>query len=322
MVSDDKGVVLEVNRVAERIAGCGRADLLGNNIDELLKKTDAYDADDSAESTRVLVTKNGEAVIVAMTSFSLRSDNGSLSLICHIFRDITVRFKMEQERNLNLAMFAHDIKNPANASLQLVGRLLAGQVGQFTEKQLCYLHILQTGLEKIAQLSEDLIVFAKIEMGEFTLCLRPYDFVAALHAAVEAFRLEAEQKNILVTVRIDSNYTKNPCADGVMLNRVLANIIGNSIKYSRSGGEVRIKLSSNGCRVRCSVADNGIGIPADTAVNVFTPFFRGSEANTPGTGLGLAIVKSIIESHGGKIRLRSKPGRGTVASFMLPLVPE
>ncbi len=321
MLADNKGQVFEFNQAAERITGYSKTDVVGRAVTELFGDFHTTGLNEVGESEIVFTQKSGKTIIVSMTSFSLINDSGASSFTCHVFSDVSRRLKIETERKLLLAMLAHDIKNPANASLQLARRLFTGQVGPISDQQKKYLQTIQSGLQKIAQFAEDFLVFTKADSSHTVLLKKPYDLVSAVSSAIDMFKVEAEQRNIRFSLRIRLSCNRHPWGDDAMLNRVLANIIENSLKYSKKGGEIIIKVSSSGARCRCSVADHGIGISSEVVKEIFTPFFRGPGTNIPGTGLGLAIVKNIIESHDGRIQLKSRPGKGTVVSFTLPLSP-
>ena len=107
--------------------------------------------------------------------------------------------------------------------------------------------------------------------------------------------------------------------------RVLSNLLSNSIKYSQSGSEIRVRsylMPSDAGRVVTEVGDSGVGIPDDEIDKIFDKFYRVTSQRgrgRPGSGLGLAICKSIIEAHDGKIWVDSVPGRGSTFYFDLPV---
>jgi signal transduction histidine kinase len=113
-------------------------------------------------------------------------------------------------------------------------------------------------------------------------------------------------------------------ADPDALERILTNLISNALKYSPPGRTVRVgaRPAPDGAAVDFEVEDEGAGIPAEALARIFEPYYRVPEAagTARGTGIGLAVVKSLVEAHGGRIRIDSAPARGTRVAFSLPAV--
>src|SRR5690348_1573257 len=125
-----------------------------------------------------------------------------------------------------------------------------------------------------------------------------------------------------VSVHLDAGEGPNVPGDPRRLAQVLDNLIGNAVKFSHVDGLVRVRLRYLRGTWRIDVADTGIGIPADEAARLFSPFVRGSNARIaglPGSGLGLAIVKSLVEMHGGRVKVESALGEGSTFSVFLPV---
>jgi signal transduction histidine kinase len=113
-------------------------------------------------------------------------------------------------------------------------------------------------------------------------------------------------------------------ADAKGLEELLSNLLGNAIRYSRSGGKVVLRVQKAGDVLRLQVEDTGIGIPQEDLNRIFEEFYRSPNARehtTAGTGLGLAIVKAVVERHGGSISVDSTLGQGTRFTVDFPLVP-
>ncbi len=111
-------------------------------------------------------------------------------------------------------------------------------------------------------------------------------------------------------------------ADAMRFKQVLMNLAGNAIKFTPEGGRIELAACQVDDQVRVEVRDNGPGIPADQQQRIFEAFFRLTETGsaTEGTGLGLAITSRLVELHGGKLEIESRPGAGTCFYFSLPLV--
>ena len=128
------------------------------------------------------------------------------------------------------------------------------------------------------------------------------------------------QKQIVLT--FDSTLDIAYCGDEELLRRMLLNLLDNAIKYTPSGGMVRVKLIAEAGQINLEIADTGIGIPAEAIPHVFERFYRVEKARSRadgGSGLGLAIAKWAAEAHNGSISLKSRQGEGSVFLVSLPL---
>jgi signal transduction histidine kinase len=110
-------------------------------------------------------------------------------------------------------------------------------------------------------------------------------------------------------------------ADSLRIEQVLANLLGNAIKFTERGGQVTVAAAVDGVGVRLSVADTGVGIPAEALPHIFDRYWHARRnSRTAGTGLGLAIAKGIVAAHGSVLQVQSTVGKGSVFAFTLPLV--
>jgi signal transduction histidine kinase len=161
----------------------------------------------------------------------------------------------------------------------------------------------------------------KLESG-LEVPTEPVDLVVLVEEAAATARALAETRDIAVETRLPA--TAMVLAVMGRLGQVLANLIGNAVKYTRDGGRVCVSLTTGAGEVTVEVADTGIGIPAVDLPHVFEKFYRVKNRSTegiPGTGLGLAITRRIVETHGGRISAESTPGAGSTFAFTLPLAP-
>jgi len=139
---------------------------------------------------------------------------------------------------------------------------------------------------------------------------------------MEQLEPQAVEKQINLTADIATGISPT-CIAADQVKSIWINLISNAIKYTPPGGSITVLLRQENLTILGQVRDTGIGIPPEVRENIFTEFFRASNAkdlNIPGTGLGLAIVKQIIEKVGGKISFESEIGKGAQFSFILPIV--
>jgi signal transduction histidine kinase len=230
-----------------------------------------------------------------------------------------------QIRDQFLASIAHDLKNPLTAIkgyAQLLGRQAARSNGPGGDR-------LVQGLGKIDQMVartigqiDELLDVARLRASQsLELNTVPTDLVALVRSVVEQYQQAATGHRIRVETTADEILG---VWDANRLERVLANLLANAIKYSEPGSdvEVLVGLDPEGA-ASLTVRDRGIGIPAVDLPRLFEPFYRASNAvgRKPGTGLGLAGARHIVEQHGGTIAVESAEGRGSTLTVRLPVVP-
>jgi signal transduction histidine kinase len=217
-----------------------------------------------------------------------------------------------------VASVSHELRTPLTSIRGYVELLLEGDVGELNEEQERFLAVVDRNADRLLTVVGDLLFVSQVEAGVISLERKPFELTGLLQEAVEAARPAAESKGIeLDLTAVDVAEVE---ADRGRIAQVLDNLLSNAIKFTPSGGNVRVRASATGHRATIEVADSGLGISAEDQARLFTRFFRTSAATAiQGTGLGLTIVKAIVESHGGKITVKSQVAVGTVFSVELPL---
>jgi signal transduction histidine kinase len=182
---------------------------------------------------------------------------------------------------------------------QLLGRSLG-------DGQIPPLGLLQRGVEaidwqseKLVRLTEQLLDVSRIEAGKLQLSQQPADLVELVRGIVHAVQ-ETTQKHTLSLIAPETCFTM---VDQMRLEQVVANLVGNAVKYSPNGGAIDVTLSQpDPTRIEMVVRDWGLGIPADRRENLFDRFYQAhGEGNFGGLGLGLYVSRQIVELHGGTI---------------------
>lgn len=220
-------------------------------------------------------------------------------------------------RERMLSVVAHDLRNPlalVAMSAEMLLELLPAGAETYQGRRLS--HILQA-TQRMQRLVEDLLDVTSYEEGSFSLRVAPLS-AAELFAEVEAtFRPVAESRSIHLEVHGQPDAPPLH-ADGDRLLQVLSNLLGNAMKFTPSGGSVRVLWRESGGELCVAVTDDGPGIPPESLPHVFSAFWQVSNARRAGVGLGLWIARSVVEAHGGRIWVDSRPGEGTTFHFALP----
>ena len=237
-----------------------------------------------------------------------------------VMQDITTLKELDKLRTQWVAAVSHDLKNPI-AAVQLSAGLME-KAGPLNEAQKEILAKMQRGGERLRSLVTDVLDLARLEAGPALRLgvVNPVEVIA--EAISDAETLAADKGLALMT---DLPPALPPVrGDAALLGRVMANLLGNAIKYTPSGGQVTVYAQPKDDVVEVKVIDTGRGIPPESLPRIFDRFYRvpGSEEEAEGTGLGLSIVKSIVEKHGGRIWVESEVGQGSTFVFTVPVGEE
>jgi PAS domain S-box-containing protein/excisionase family DNA binding protein len=220
-----------------------------------------------------------------------------------------------------LSIASHELRNPVagmKGAAQLLRRL--EQRGLLDGKQLDrYVGIIEQTANRLAALTEDLLDVSRLQQGVLPMRPQQVDVVALVQTVVDRL----QEQNRTHTLVPDLGETLEPIRiDPDRIEQVVENLLGNAIKYTPSGGEVRVALLPDAEGVVLSVRDTGIGLPEGASERIFEPFGRASNAlarNIEGLGLGLYICRRIAEQHGGRLWAESAgEGKGTTMRLWLP----
>lgn len=219
-----------------------------------------------------------------------------------------------------IASISHELRTPLTHLKGYLDLLSDGSLGQLNSEQQDAMSVLVRAEEKLEQLIEDLIRFSLAVRGEFTLNLKMLDMGNLVRDAVNRAMKLAKAKGTLLETSLGDGLPL-VSVDQEKMTWVLFQLLDNAIKFTPSGGHVKISASAGESGVTVSVADNGIGIPADRIEEIFEPFHQldsSDKRRYGGTGLGLALVRRILEAHGSLIQVQSEVGRGSFFQYTLP----
>jgi signal transduction histidine kinase len=234
-------------------------------------------------------------------------------------RDERSRAGVDEQRAQFLAVVSHEMRTPLTSIISF-SELLRGESAGLSADGQRFLGIIERNADRLLRLIDDLLMLNRLEAGGLPLEVTEVSLPDLAADAVKSASPVAAKSR--VSVHLDATDGPAVRADPRRLTQVLDNLIGNAVKFSHVGGLVRVRLRYQRDTWRIDVSDTGIGIPADEAARLFGPFVRGSNARIaglPGTGLGLAIVKSLVEMHGGHVRVESVQDEGTTFSVFLPV---
>ncbi|NOK17369.1 HAMP domain-containing sensor histidine kinase [Corallococcus carmarthensis] len=239
-------------------------------------------------------------------------EEGPLELrdMAHTFNEMADSLTHQQEQQLAfLAGVAHDLRNPLSAlklSTSLTGR------GEVTpERMQRTLSLVRRQVARLDRMVGDLLDATRIEAGKLELQPEVRDTRELARSVVELYQ-SSDSGHTLELVVPDTAVLVR--ADPSRLEQVLNNLVSNALKYSPAGSRVEVSVGGDAEHVVVAVADQGIGMSPEELKGLFVPFQRAGNAKqrAPGVGLGLSVSRRIIEAHGGRIEVESRPGQGSV----------
>lgn len=216
-----------------------------------------------------------------------------------------------------MAIVSHDLRSPLSVVLLGIAyvKRAAGE-GRSVQGLAGALDAVHRAADSMRRLVEDLLDAAKIEAGRFAIEPARQQLLPILRDAVETGRLAADAKRMRVGLDAPAGEHLVHC-DRQRMTQVLANLVGNAVKFSPEGASVEVRLLDEGEWLRIEVRDWGPGIAQEHLPHVFARYWQATDTAHLGTGLGLFIAKNIVESHGGRIRVESELGQGSVFSVFL-----
>lgn len=257
-------------------------------------------------------------------------------------RQLASLHDLEEQKSAFLATTSHELRTPLTSISGYVELLSEGEFGDVDPEQAHALAVVERNVRRLRALVDDLLILSGLDSGRAITTHEkvPIDAVARdaladVHDAALAAGVRLEYGGLSHDEPSPGQSshgqpTHGPIVPGLalvegvhdQLVRALRSILGNAVKFSRPGGVVQVGLALDGGHVVVTCRDDGIGIPAEEVDKVFSRFYRATNAareEVQGTGLGLAITKSVVEGHGGDVRVSSVEGGGTTVTVRLPL---
>jgi NtrC-family two-component system sensor histidine kinase KinB len=327
IVTDGNGRVTKLNPAAEEIFGPEEKNT-GMHVGEVARDVRIAGAvAEALESQRPVAAEEMSSVLPlpvagSKRAFRLRTtpmrDNdhhllGAVTLL----EDITHLREIDRLKSEFIATASHELRTPLTSVQMGVYLLLERAAGELTDKQVEVLSACRDDCDRLDQLMRDLLDVSRIEAGESKPSFEPVRTRDLLDAATKELQPQVESKGLdfKVEAPVDLPLVR---ADRSQVERVLANLVVNAIRYTKRG-EIKISAQLRGNLVAVSVSDTGSGIPAEYLPHIFDKFVQVPGAATGGAGLGLAISRLIVEAHGGQISVQSEPHRGSTFTFTLPV---
>ena len=247
-----------------------------------------------------------------------KSENDRPAGVIAVIQDITEHVKLDNMRKEFVADVSHELKTPITSIMGYADTLLEGDYDKQTQNK--FLNVIATEARRMAKLVTDLLTLSRFDNNKNKTKKETFDLGELVKKCQDKLAIEIKKKNhevkSFVTADVPPVY-----ADKYDIERVILNILTNSIKYTKDGGEIKIYVGFVYNDAYIKIFDNGIGIPEEDLSRIFERFYRVDKARTRemgGTGLGLSIAKEILDKNGGSIDIKSVVGKGTEVVVRLP----
>jgi two-component system, sensor histidine kinase and response regulator len=340
IIMDPQERIVSCNPAFVTLFGYSQAEVVGQNLDQLVASDDAGRSEASAFTHQALEgalvhtltkrrRKDGTQVDVELFALPVvvaERQVGAVGLYHDISDLVRAQRKAEdadRAKSEFLANMSHEIRTPMNGVMGMIELAMDSPDGVEKREILATAH---ESAEALLTLLNDILDFSKIEADQLELEAVDFNLRTTVEGVADAHAQRAEAKGLELVCSLAEDCPTYVRGDPGRLRQVMVNLVGNAIKFTDSG-EVVIRVepeseSDTHTVVRFSVSDTGIGIPGDRQQALFQRFVQGDGSTTRrygGTGLGLAISNDLIGLMGGTVGLESEPGRGSTFWFALPL---
>jgi PAS domain S-box-containing protein len=333
----------ETNPRAREILGVGDFQTLGEfraavDVRDLLTgepiRPGAYPLDKALRGERsqgeffVSRPETGERRDLEVTAAPVRDANGEVAGGVMTLHDITDLLASEREREQFLSIVSHELRTPLTplkALAQLVRARMRRAIAHGTELDMESLDrnlaTIERQVDRMNGLVNDLLSVSRAEKGSLSMERVPYDLALVVREVVQRY-MDATAEEGRHTFVVEAPPSVPAHGDQSRIEQLLMNLVGNAVKYSPSGGRVRVAVAAAGRNAQITIADEGIGIPREEIAKLGHPFVRGAgRAGTfAGMGVGLYVARIVAEAHAGSLALESEgDGKGTTVRVKLLL---
>jgi two-component system sensor histidine kinase GlrK len=245
-----------------------------------------------------------------------------ISELAGAFNSMCGKLKMVDKMKSDFfSSMSHELRTPLTSIKEGINLLREGVGGTIPERQKRLLAILSEESKRLIDLVNSLLDLSKMEAGMMTYTFEPGTVTPLIERATTEMIPLIEARKITLTTKVDE---KLPVIkiDREKILQVLRNLVGNAVKFTPEGGQVRVVARLVNRGVEVSVSDTGPGIKKENLTTIFEKFHQAPFKHSnpiKGTGLGLAIVKHVITAHGGRVWAESEPGQGSSLIFVLPV---
>jgi len=327
---DENLKVIFANEEAIKISGLTNTELIGKLSNDLALKNDLMrsliqdllngETENKQKQPIKIFSENKESYFEKETLPISITPTGEakLRLVGHVIflRNVTTYKELDFAKTNFIATVSHEFKTPISSIKMSLQLLENERIGKLNEEQKNLIESINDDANRLLKITGELLNMTQVESGNIQLSILPSDPKEILFYAMNATKMQADQKQITFDWSCPENISKIQ-ADNEKTAWVLTNLISNAIRYSYDNSTIYLTIQQNDNQVQISVRDTGQGIAPQYKDKIFDRYFRVPGTKKEGTGLGLAISKEFIEAQGGQIRVESEFGAGS--TFILTL---
>jgi signal transduction histidine kinase len=232
--------------------------------------------------------------------------------------------ELDRLKSQFLSVATHELRTPLTILLGYNSMLAESLADRLSSEERDTLEESIAACKRLIRLVNSMLDLSQIQTGKMPLEIRDIDLRSLVSSVLTLFHHEAKARDISLSSALPARLPRL-AADPERLQQVLINLLGNAMKFTRAGGAIKVQarhLSAEDA-IEISVSDTGVGISKEDQEHIFDefshPHHQAIDGSGDGAGLGLSIVRRVVEAHGGEIRLRSQPGKGSTFSVRLPL---
>jgi PAS domain S-box-containing protein len=313
------GFVRFWNRAAELITGLAAPDVRGRPAAEVVPAWAAVAeqvpitvGDDVPRAVTLPVEIDGRERWLSFVA--VRTFRGAV----YAFRDQTAEHELDNAKSDFIATISHELRTPMTAVYGAARTLLRPDVELDTEDSRELLEMIATQADRLAQITEEVLLASRLDRGGVTVEHKPVDVAEIARETARAMERQLPKRASL-DLKVDGSVFAT--GDPDRIQQIVMNLIDNAAKYSPYGGTITVSVEENGANVRLAVADEGVGIPVADQQAIFEKFYRVDPELTHGpggTGLGLYISRELARRMGGEISVSSEPAEGSTFVLELP----
>ncbi|MBQ6796240.1 MAG: HAMP domain-containing protein [Clostridia bacterium] len=238
-----------------------------------------------------------------------------------VMQDITEQTKLDMARREFVANVSHELRTPITTIKSYAETIL--DMAEEETPETGFIKVIEQEADRMTRIVTDLLTLSRLDnSSKQALDKKVFDLASLVENVVQKLKINANNLGLTLSFEKEGD-TSAFYGDQDRMEQVITNIVSNAVKYTPSGGNVRVSCSAKYTEAVICVADDGIGIPEKDLPRIFERFYRVDKARSResgGTGLGLAIAKELVEMHGGRIEIKSREGKGTSVIIKVPMI--
>jgi len=327
------GYIMRANRRAAELLGYSRVEMVGRPAADLYADTPNGRTKAQKVFQRFLAGQeirdeememrraDGTSLWVNLSVRPIVDEEGRVIASRSVLTDITEQKKLDRLKDDFINLVSHELRSPLTVIMGAINTVLSEGANLSEEETHQLLRDAALESETLSHLLGNLLELSRVQAERLVLHAEAIDVRRVIQEAIEGIKRQSSVHQFVVSApqKLPPVY-----ADPLRLERIIYNLLENAVKYSPQGREIKVTVKPDGEQLVIGVSDRGVGIsPADQA-KLFAPFQRLEESRlggVRGVGLGLLVCQRLVEAHGGRIWVESKPGRGSTFFFTLPLKP-